>query len=137
MPVAQPRRFEPVTGTGCSLSRRSCWHPFLRLTVLAPWGLARCRVHGREVVYTAMSLELKALGGQRPRQHYLCFADGMQQRGQSQALDVGGVVLAGDSAQRAAGEPILPRYLLLELLLSKPGVRFSLWRGRACSGSCS
>lgn len=31
--------------------------------MLAPWGLAQRRVHGREVVCTAMSLEFKALGG--------------------------------------------------------------------------
>lgn len=43
----------------------------------------------------------------------------MLQRGQSQALDEGSVVLAGHSSQSAAGQPILPKYLLLELLFLK------------------
>lgn len=43
----------------------------------------------------------------------------MLQRGQSQALDEGSVVLAGDSSQCAAGQPVLPKYLLLELLSLK------------------
>lgn len=43
----------------------------------------------------------------------------MLQRAQSQALDEGSVVLAGDSSQCAAGQPVLPKYLLLELLFLK------------------
>lgn len=43
----------------------------------------------------------------------------MLQCGQSQALDEGSVVLAGDSSQCAAGQPVLPKSLLLELLSLK------------------
>lgn len=89
---------------------------------VAPWGLAGWRVPVHSVVCAATSLEFE-VPGRWPREHYLRFADGMLQCGWSQALDAGGAVLAEGSSQRAAGEPVLLRYLLLHFS-SKPGVCF-------------
>lgn len=92
-------------GGTCS-SEGWCWHP----------GAGSLDVLVCEVVCTAVSLGFKVLG-----RHCGSIIRAVQvlQCGQSQALDEGSVVLAEDSSQCAAGQLILPKYFLLELLFLK------------------